>query len=221
MMIEDMMIKSVKHHVNDELMLAYVSGNLPEAFSIAVAAHISMCDECRIAMESYDAVGGVLLEDQIDVEVSIDALQRTFDKISSSGPVKKISKPVNSDIPAPLSDYVGHSLDSINWQPIGMGVKQSILETSNDATARLLYIPPGTAMPDHSHSGIEMTLVLKGAFADENEYFAKGDIEIADGSTNHTPVAADGSPCICLAVTEAPLKFSSIFHRMIQPLMRI
>lgn len=190
------MKNSIKHHVSDDLMMAYASGNLPEAFSVAVAAHISMCDECRTAMESYDAIGGALLENQTNIGVGPDSLQRTLDKIAATEPVKKGSRPVNSNVPAPLSDYVGFNLDSIDWQPIGMGVKQSILETSSEATARLLYIPPGTAMPDHSHSGIEMTLVLKGAFADESEYFAEGDVEIADGSTNHTPVAADGSPCI-------------------------
>ena len=216
-----MMKNSIKHHVSDDLMMAYASGNLPEAFSVAVAAHISMCDECRTAMESYDAIGGALLENQTNIGVGPDSLQRTLDKIAATEPVKKGSRPVNSNVPAPLSDYVGFNLDSIDWQPIGMGVKQSILETSSEATARLLYIPPGTAMPDHSHSGIEMTLVLRGAFADESEYFAEGDVEIADGSTNHTPVAADGSPCICLAVTEAPLKFRRFFHRVFQPLMRI
>ena len=35
-----------------------------------------------------------------------------------------------------------------------MGVKQSILETAGGATARLLFIPPGTVVPDHSHSGM-------------------------------------------------------------------
>lgn len=220
-MVEKMITNTIKHHINDDMMMAYASGNLPEAFSIAVAAHISMCDECRISMESYNAVGGALLERQNNVKVSPDAWQKTLNKISEIVPTVEQSKPAKTDLPTPLPDYIGESLDAIDWQPIGMGVKQSILSTSKEATARLLYIPPGTAMPDHSHSGVEVTLVLRGAFADETEYFAKGDVEIADGSTNHTPVAADGSPCICLAVTEAPLKFRKIFHRIIQPLMRI
>merc|ERR1719231_1728974 len=114
-----------------------------------------------------------------------------------------------SVIPAPLADYIGDRFEDITWKSIGMGVKQSIVETSNDATARLLYIPPGTAMPDHGHSGTELTLVLQGAFADEDDYFAAGDIEVADGDVEHAPVAADGEPCICLAVTEAPLKLAN------------
>jgi putative transcriptional regulator len=214
------MKNSIRHHVNDDLLMAYSTGNLPEAFSIAVAAHISMCDICRSTLESFNAVGGVILESNDSIDVPDNAFAKTMQKIKSPRPPLEATQ-IYSDFPAPLSDYVGFKLDDIKWQPIGMGVKQSILPTSSEAKARLLYIPPGTEVPDHSHDGIEMTLVLDGAFADENEYFSKGDIEIADGSTNHTPVATDGRPCICLAVTEAPLKFRKVFHRLIQPLMRI
>ena len=53
----------VKHHLSDQLLMAYAAGALPEAFSLIVATHIQMCDQCRAASEAYDAVGGVLLND--------------------------------------------------------------------------------------------------------------------------------------------------------------
>jgi len=207
--------------------MAYSAGNLPEAFSLAVATHISMCDQCRAALESFDAVGGALLEDSSQVSVDTDALARTLSMIRSGPQDIDLSQAVESpasttrEIPAPLADYIGDRFEDITWKPIGMGVKQSILETSDDATARLLYIPPGTAVPDHSHSGTELTLVLQGAFADEDDYFAAGDIEVADGDVKHAPVAAEGEACICLAVTEAPLKFSKLFHKAVQPFLNI
>ena len=207
--------------------MAYSSGNLPEAFSLAVATHISMCDQCRAALESFDAVGGAILENSSQASIETDALSKTLSMIRS-GPqdiglpqADQQSMKKTSVIPAPLADYIGDRFEDITWKSIGMGVKQSIVETSNDATARLLYIPPGTAMPDHGHSGTELTLVLQGAFADEDDYFAAGDIEVADGDVEHAPVAADGEPCICLAVTEAPLKFSKLFHKAVQPFLNI
>ena len=215
------MIETIKHHVSDDLLMAYASGNLAEGFSIAVAAHVSMCDHCRSTLESLNAVGGAFLERDTNVSVGACAFSKTLERINACQSVSQPKEKRKSDFPEPLSDYVGHSLADITWQPLGMGVKQAMLETSEDATARLLYIPAGAEMPDHSHRGLELTLVLEGAFADENDYFAKGDVEIADGSTNHTPVAMDGKPCICLAVTEAPLKFRKMFHRLIQPLLRI
>ncbi len=216
-----MMTKNIKHHLSDDLLMAYASGNLAEGFSIAVAAHVSMCDHCRSRLESYDALGGALLERDTNITVDQNAFSKTLKRIKMTPKVPQPKEKLHSDFPDPLSGYVGRRIAEIKWQPLGMGVKQAVLETSEDATARLLYIPAGAQMPDHSHRGLELTLVLDGAFADENDYFTKGDVEIADGSTNHTPIAMDGKPCICLAVTEAPLRFRKMFHRLIQPLMRI
>ena len=207
--------------------MAYSSGNLPEAFSLAVATHISMCDQCRAALESFDAVGGALLENSAEVAVQTDALAKTMALIKAdtqqrnAAQSEEARRGTRGDVPAPLAEYIGTSFEDVQWKPIGMGVKQSILETAGGATARLLFIPPGTAVPDHSHSGTELTLVLQGAFADDDDYFAAGDIEIADGDVKQAPVAANDMPCICLAVTEAPLKFSKFFHKAVQPFLNI
>ena len=102
-----------------------------------------------------------------------------------------------------------------------MGVKQSILKTSAEATARVLFIPAGVAVPNHGHNGTELTLVLRGAYADETDRFQRGDVEIANEDMQHTPIADELEDCICLAVTDAPLKFSGLLPRLIQPLLRI
>ena len=104
---------------------------------------------------------------------------------------------------------------------MGLGVRQSILATGAHGTVRLLYIPPGQAVPDHGHNGLELTLVLQGSFSDETGRFGVGDVEVADEDLEHTPVADGGPPCICLAATDMPLKFNSFVPRMLQPLFRI
>jgi putative transcriptional regulator len=120
-----------------------------------------------------------------------------------------------------LTDYIGGSLHDVKWRPIGLGVKQSLLKTSGNSTARLLYIPAGTAVPHHSHNGNELTLVLKGAFEDEVSRFGPGDVEMADEDLDHQPVAVEGEDCICLAVTDAPLKFQTLVHKLVQPFLKI
>ena len=102
-----------------------------------------------------------------------------------------------------------------------MGVKQAILSTDKAATARLLYIPGGQSVPDHGHRGMELTLVLQGAFRDETDRFGPGDVEIASEDVEHTPVAENGEACICLAATDAPLRFRSLIPRLAQPFLRI
>ncbi|MDA7428303.1 ChrR family anti-sigma-E factor [Primorskyibacter aestuariivivens] len=216
-------MKQIKHHLTDELIMGYSAGTLPEAFNLAIATHVSMCDACRAAVESYDAVGGTVLEQCETVEMSAQALADTLAMIKQDGPAAPVAATSSraADVPAPLADYISGSLDDVKWKPVGMGVKQAILETSKEASARLLYIPAGTAVPDHGHNGTELTLVLRGAFFDEEDYFGPGDIEVATEADEHTPVADIGADCICLAVTDAPLKFRGLLPRLAQPFLRI
>ena len=214
---------NVKHHLTDSLLMAYSAGTLPEAFNLIVAAHVSMCDECRARLASFDSVGGALLNEAEAAPLSENSFAETMRLIASGAmPLPAAAKPAKPSIlPAPVRDYVGGDLDAVKWQPIGMGVKQSILPTSRDASIRLLYIPAGTAVPDHGHRGLELTLVLQGAFVDETDRFGPGDIEIADEDLNHTPIADIGEDCICLAATDAPLRFNKLIPRIAQPFFRI
>ena len=216
------MSNSINHHLNDAILMAYAAGTLPEAFNLIVASHLSMCDVCRAAAESFDALGGEILDQSAAPDLSDDSLAATLALIDG-GPVEQIRAPktANAVLPQPLQDYVGGDLDAIKWKPVGMGVKQAILPTSREATARLLFIPAGAAMPDHGHQGTEMTMVLQGAFQDDDGYFARGDVEIADSDLHHTPVADIHEDCICLAVTDAPLRFDSFIPRIAQRFLRI
>ena len=211
----------IKHHLTDALLMAYSAGSLPEAFGLTVATHISMCDDCRARMETFDTMGGALMEDCEGSAMAEGSLEATMAMIEGTSPEPASPLRPKGVLPQPLQDYVGGDLDAIQWRPVGMGVKQAILPTSKDATARLLFIPAGAAMPDHTHGGTELTLVLQGAFSDKIDRFARGDIEVTDENDQHTPVADIGMDCICLAATDAPLKFKGLMPRLAQPFLNI
>ena len=215
----------IKHHLSDNMIRAYAAGQLPEAFNLIVATHISLCDECRAALSGYESLGGAILESSTLADTAMPSLNATMQRIKSaaSTPSPQIfaAPPHNPETPRPLAAYIGSSLDDVNWKPLGMGVRQSILATSAEATARMLYIPAGITIPDHGHHGTELTLVLRGAYSDENDRFERGDIELADQDLHHTPIADTDQDCICLAVTDAPLKFKNLLPRLMQPLFGI
>ncbi len=211
----------VTHHLTPELLMAYSAGTLPEAFSLVVATHLSICDSCRADAASYDTVGGAVL-DSISPDAGACDFEATLARITSSPAQPATAQPLPDDvIPSPLAAYIGGGLDAVKWKKVGGGVRQAILPTSSDATARLLYIPAGTAVPDHGHRGTELTLVLQGAFSDEDGRYARGDVEIADEDVDHTPIAETGADCICLAATDAPLRFAGWLPRMLQPFVKI
>lgn len=213
---------TIRHHLSEEILMAYSAGDLPEAFALVVATHVSMCDECRARAEAFDALGGAIVEDtMVDMEAgSLEACMARIGSIPQAN--ARALRLMTGVLPAPLVDYVGGDLGAVKWRPLGMGVRQSILRTADpSASVRLLAIPGGAAMPDHSHSGLELTLVLQGAFRDQTDRFGRGDVEIADASIEHTPVAEAGQTCICLAATAGPLKFNALLPRLTQSFFRI
>ena len=217
------MQQEITHHLNDALLMGYSAGVLPEAFNIIVAAHVSMCDECRARLAEFDAVGGEVVATGETAELAPDSLARTLAAIAeaddaSEGPRAQAD---HGSLPRPVRDYIGGDLDAVKWRRVGGGVRQALLPTSDEASARLLHIPAGCAVPDHGHAGTELTLVLQGAFRDETDRFGAGDIEVADADLDHQPVAEAGADCICLAATDAPLKFNSMLPRLAQPFLRI
>ena len=215
---------NIHHHLQDATLMAYAAGSLPEAFNLIVATHVSMCDTCRATVESYDALGGTVIGQSNAVAMSASSLEQTMARLKMLHAAENVMTSMREgdpNLPKPLYDYVGGGLEAIAWRPIGLGAKQAILSTSKDATARLLFIPAGVAMPDHSHNGVEMTLVLQGAFHDDGETFSRGDIELADGDVTHTPIADMSQDCICLAVTDAPLQFKGWLPRLVGRFARI
>ena len=212
---------TIRHHISDSLLMAHAAGTVPEAFGLVVATHISLCDDCRARAGAFDAVGGALMDEAPAAAMSEGSLAAVMARLDRRIEIQRPIPRRDPRVPAPLSDYIGGSLDTVRWRPLGGGVRQAILPTGREAVARLLWIPGGQSVPDHGHRGMELTLVLQGAFRDETDRFGPGDLEIADEEMEHTPVAEPGPDCICLAATDAPLRFNSLLPRLVQPFVRI
>jgi putative transcriptional regulator len=206
------------HHVPDAMLGAYAADALAYPFAVLVAAHVSLCDECRARLESHHVLGGLILSDLAPVSVSPDTRRRTLAAIDVAQPTIAPAS-AGGTYPTPIAELLGHR--GPRWQALGFGARQAILWNGQAGTLRLLSIPAGQAVPEHGHRGIELTLVLSGAFTDASGVFRKGDLEVSDEQVTHTPTAAAGEPCICAAATDAPLRFRSFFPRLMQPILRI
>ena len=216
----------VKHHISDDFLIGYAAGSLPAAFDLVVATHVSLSDDARARLHAFDAIGGCILDEMDESPLAQDSLSKTLSLINESAASEAASSqnqtwPEDDIFPAPLRDTIGCDLADVKWRLIGMGCKQAIISEGKDATARLLFIPAGQAMPRHTHRGTEMTLVLQGAYRDETDRFGRGDIEIGDETMNHTPVAEAGKDCVCLIATDARLRFEGLLPRIAQTFLRI
>ncbi|WP_415183366.1 ChrR family anti-sigma-E factor [Phaeovulum sp.] len=211
-------MSTITHHAPDALLAAYASGNLPHSFALVIAAHVSLCPECRVALAAHQAVGGTVLNASAPVDLSEGLKSRVLAQLDApQGPEPTYQR---------SSIFPGSIMAALKgkpprWKSLGMGVRQSLLSADKSGSARLLYIPPGRAVPDHSHNGLELTLVLQGSFSDATGTFGVGDLEVADEDLDHQPIADPGRPCICLAATDAPLRFNAFLPRLLQPLFGI
>ncbi len=213
---------SNEFHVAEEDLFDYGAGALEEAWSLAIAAHLSFCTSCRSATEQFDALGGITLEDLSPSELDANSLALCLEKLDAQAPEgKEFSVSKGSILPGVLQKYVGPNLDQIQWKSVGGGVKQAIIPTKGKATARLLRIPPGVAVPEHSHNGTELTVVLAGSYADGPQRFERGDIQQADTEVHHSPSVVGTEECVCLVATDAPLKFKSIVPRVVQKFINL
>lgn len=215
---------TIRHHLSDDLLLSYAAGNLAEGWSLAVATHLSFCAECRHRLALAEAAGGQLLETIAAAPVEPGSWAAVRNRLGepAAPSATRGAAPGAAILPKPLRDYVGGDLEVVRWSPLGRGAAQMRLRTADGETqVRLLRIPAGRPVPEHSHGGRELTVVLSGAFHDGETLFARGDIEEADSDIQHIPTATPEADCICLAVTDAPLRFSSWVVRALQPILKI
>lgn len=228
---------TIHHHVSDELLLDYASGTLAEGWSLAVATHLALCPACRRRLKGMEAAAGMLLEALPNETATVDdtdaasweqmkARMKSDDRGVVVAAVPAKPSPAATAhvpmLPEPLRSYLGGDGADLKWRPLGRGAYHIPIRTRDGETSvRLLRIPAGKPVPEHSHGGRELTLVLAGSFRDEEGEFHRGDIEDADETLMHQPIANEGEDCICLAVTDAPLKFRSWLLRLVQPVLGI
>jgi putative transcriptional regulator len=219
-------IASPTYHPGDERLADYASGALPEPMALLVATHLALCPRCRRVAAELEAVGGALLEGLPPEPMASDSLQRVLARIEQPPAIPEpgqAEQPSQGDpsLPRPLRDYVGATLDALPWRRLGPIAEVQLLRDSPGFTTRLLRIRGGTAVPVHTHRGSELTLVLSGAFSDDGGHYLPGDVEEADSEVTHRPVADADADCLCLAVTDAPLKLTSPLGRLLNPFVRI
>jgi putative transcriptional regulator len=210
---------------------------LPEAFDLAVATHLSRCATNAVrGTIARESVGGAVLEDTETVEMDAGALDAVLALIGwhpPRGAGRPRMMPSGARFGAkdsgaaacrlPIMPAAG--LPRSNWRSVGGGVRQAVLARSDDgATARLLHIPGGTAVPDHSATTVwRLTLGAgRGVSATAGQRYRAR--RRADRRRDGGPYPGGrGRPaaCICLAVTEGRLKFSGLLPRLAQPFLRI
>lgn len=210
----------------DDLLLAHAAGRLPEPVGLVVATHLALAPESQTLFREYEALGGAMLDDVAAAELSEGAFERLLarldDGVEPLPSRDRAAEPAGaeSSLPPPLRSYIKGGIDSLTWKHFGSVSEAKLPLDDSTYRARLIVLKAGKAVPKHTHEGQEITVVLEGAFHDGIGHYGRGEISIADPHVDHRPTADPDGDCLCLTVTDAPLRLTGTFSRFLNPLLR-
>lgn len=202
------------HMLDAPWMVDVASGAAPKAVQVLAACHAEMNADAFRMLNQAEQVMGSLLEDTEPVALSpgaFDAISRELGVFTDTAQSSKAPEVEGlfAKLPAALRTVLDDHPHPIWMNKVG-GVKEMPIETLEEegVRVRLLSLPAGRGVAEHTHEAEELTLVLEGGFNDGHSDYVRGDVCHADPNLTHNPRAHDDGPCICLSVEMGRLKFT-------------
>lgn len=212
----------VTHHPSPELLAGFAAGKLDAGEHLVVAVHASCCPACRRFVRAIEAIGGSVLE-AVEPEPmkagAFEAVLANLDRSPSPPPARRSDLADEGD---DLPELLGHyRIGRRRRVAPGVSLRPIELRGSSRSRAFLLKSNPGTRMLEHTHTGTELTCVLRGSFSHEGGRFGPGDFDFGDDTLDHQPIVGAGEPCLCLVAMTGDLRMNGFFGRLISPFVRL
>ena len=178
----------MSHHDNTyaAFMLDYAAGGLSPAETLAADLHCALSREGGRNGQIMNAVGGALLE-------------RVNPVVSGRIDTARLGVPDGKATASRLDPYINRDLISLKWRKSIFGV---MTLPTGMAHASLLRLDPGQRAPAHGHGRRDVTVVLRGTYADEFGVYERGDLAFAEPGMKHEPRAVGDEICVCLLASE-------------------
>ncbi len=213
-----------KHHPSLDILTEYAAGTLSLAQAACVSAHLNYCDACSRTVSQLHSVGATLFEGLDPEPVGDAVLDRVLARLDEDAPLsyQRPAEARQDATPALLRRLMAGDFSDLSWKKITDTLRTTQIKTGDPQFEfSLLHIRAGGEVPAHDHQGSEMTLVLQGGFSDDRGAYHPGDFIYRQADDVHTPRAFEDEDCICLAVLDAPLRFTSWKYRWMNPFLRL
>jgi len=230
----------IKHHPKFEFIQSFVQGDLPASLSAGIAIHADLCPICQekiaqlteqLAESSFEEIflDRFIVDDFSEANTSIDTTSidnsaDDFDdmiaKITESTDIEKPKDMIEKTVTFNNTEYklptVLNNMELSKTANIGKLARARIQLDENEIHTSLLHIEPGGGVPEHTHKGFELTLLLAGSFHDEQGEYVKGDFIMLDSSVQHHPISEQG--CLCYTVANDALHFTQGINKLLNPI---
>lgn len=203
------------HLPSDEFLADYASGALTPGMSLLIAAHLTHAPESRARVDDLERMGGALLAGSDDVDVAEDALEQVMARLDAPEIAATVQKRDCGPLPRPVAEALPMDFDDIPWKFRLPGVSAYEMDGFADETVMLLRARPGATVPQHTHEGTEMTLIMQGIMQDQGVEYRRGDVAMNDEEDDHRPKILGDETCYCLIVQQGGLKFTGPISRIL------
>ena len=193
---------TISSHPDIATLMTCSAGSTPEALCAVVTSHLSMCPTCLDELRSMESIGVALFEELEPVKTDVDAPH--LGTIAADDRSDQATANADGDVPSPLVDVIGSSLDSLAWQQLGPEIWNFTIPMTAPMKGdlRMIKIGPGGKLPEHKHEGVELILVLRGSCRIGTSAFKTGDFADFDDE-NKDSMIAEQEGCILLIGNEA------------------
>ena len=200
------------HRPPQEMLAHYATGSVTPGLALLLSAHLEQAEESRRIVTDLEAAGGALFGGEAPAALSGDALERVLARLYE--PTREAPRALDAGpLPQPVVDALGVDFGAIPWRFRLPGLSEVQLPGFGEEQVSLLRARPGAGIPQHTHEGEELTLVMTGAMQDGEEVFRAGDVAIAGEEHDHRPRIVGEEICHCLVVMSGPLRFTGVFSR--------
>ncbi len=228
----------ISHHPDDNILTEYASGSLAVALGLIVCAHLQTCPHCRKRVEGLNKLGATILSHSVAEAVNPESFTQVMARIhtQSGGELATSHKaarestardlhatyaadPLMQRIPKVIAKLLPRD-GKLKWARVSKGLKTARLTTGQrEYEVAFQRITSGNTVVEHDHGGLEVTLVLCGSFSDADGVYSEGDFLVRTPGEIHRPTATQNQDCLCISVTQAPVKMTGFLGKLINPFL--
>lgn len=213
----------IKLHPTQQQLQKFADGTIDPVMGLVVAAHVDMCECCQQQVAKFEEALSddvfTISEDTI-LTSEMEQMMQTIMESSSPSEGAYCEVPhVELDgrffqLPRALGSFAKRT---DGWSHLVGKLWQSSAVISGDVKGHFVFLGPGAQVPEHTHKGDEVTLVIDGEFEDEFGLYKEGDFIVRNGEHQHTPKTVSANGCLVFTIVDEPLHFTSGVARLLNP----
>ena len=192
---------------------AFSAGNCEPAMALMISAHVDMCSQCQQDCVDIQAELAAEIFAPLSTAAPLDRQYLAMMSNITDLPVAKTKKAVVSNTSIELDGKFfelprslrRHVKNTGSWSRLVGKLWQAPIDLGDIGNANFMYMEKGGRVPEHTHKGTEMTLVIDGQYGDGLAEYDCGDFTVMNNQHKHLPHSEADDGCLVLTIVDQPL----------------